>query len=133
MPAFLTSQARHRPQPDAAVSVRAAAQVWVVSQIMPPAVLNSRPSAAVQRGSHVTQTSAYPAVLPHWSLSSSRSWPSPSQDPEASTLASSRESPDAYETQSGPPQECTAREAIEAAARSPSNPDPDDRRSWGRS
>ena len=39
-----------------------------------------------QRGSHVTQTSARPAVLPYRSLSSSRSWPSPSQVPEASTL-----------------------------------------------
>jgi hypothetical protein len=86
-----------------------------------------------QRGSHVTQTSARPAILPHRSLSSSRSWPSPSQVPEASTLASASESPGACETQPGPPQACTAREATGAAARSPSNLGPDDRRSWGRS
>jgi hypothetical protein len=43
-----------------------------------------------QRGSHVMQTSARPAVLPRCSLSSPRSLPSPSQDPEASTLAASR-------------------------------------------
>ena len=59
--------------------------------------------------------------------------PPASQDPEASTLASARGSPGACETQPGPPQACTAREATEAAARSPSNPGPDDRRSWGRS
>jgi hypothetical protein len=63
----------------------------------------------------------------------SRSLPAPSQDPEASTLASARESAGACETQPGPPQECTAREATEAAARSPSNPGPGDRRSRGRS
>ena len=62
-----------------------------------------------------------------------RSRPSPSRDPEASTLASARGSPGACETQPGPPQACTAREATEAAVRSRSKPGPDDRRSWGRS
>ena len=57
----------------------------------------------------------------------------PSPDPEASTLASARESPGACETQQGLPQAGAAREATEAAARSPSNPGMDDRRSRGRS
>ena len=65
--------------------------------------------------------------------SSARSWPLPGQDPEASTLASARESPGACETQRGLPQAGTAREATEAAARSPGNPGMDDRRSRGRS
>ena len=86
-----------------------------------------------QRGSHVRQASARPAVLPHRSLSSSRSWPSPSQDPETSTSASARESPGACETQPVPASASTAREATEAAARSPSNPGPDDQPHSGRS
>jgi hypothetical protein len=90
------------------------------------------PRSPDQGGSHVTQISALLAVSPHWSLSSSRSWPSPSQDPEASTLVSARESLGACETGPGLPRACTAREATEAAARSRSNPGPDDRRSWGR-
>ena len=61
-----------------------------------------------------------------------QSWPWPSQDPEASTLASARVFPGACETQPGPPQAGAAREATEAAARSRSSPGPDDRRSWGR-
>ena len=66
------------------------------------------------------------------SLSSSRSWPSASPDPEGSTVATAREPPGACGTRPGPPQACTARAATEAAARSPSNPGPDDRRSRGR-
>ncbi len=61
-----------------------------------------------------------------------QSWPWPSQDPEASTLASARVFPGACETQPGPPQAGAARAATEAAARSRSSPGPDDRRSWGR-
>ena len=61
--------------------------------------------------------------------------PTPSaigQDREASTLASARGSPGACETQPGPPQACTAREATEASARVPSNLGSADHRSWGR-
>jgi hypothetical protein len=93
--------------------------------------------AALQTGLDVAHDvpstgSSRPAVVPRSSLSSSRSWPWPSQDPEASALASARESPGACETQPGPPQAGAAREATEAAARSRSSPGPDDRRSRGR-
>ena len=74
-----------------------------------------------------------PAPVHKDTVDKARSWPWPSRDPEASTLASARESPGACETQPGPPQACTAREATEAAVRSRSKPGPDDRRSWGRS
>ena len=74
-----------------------------------------------------------PAPVHKDTVDKARSRPSPSRDPEASTLASARESPGACETQPGPPQACTAREATEAAVRSRSKPGPDDRRSWGRS
>jgi hypothetical protein len=57
----------------------------------------------------------------------------PSQDPEASALASSaRQARGECDTQPGQPLACTAREATEAATRPLSNPGTDDLRSPGR-
>ena len=57
----------------------------------------------------------------------------PSQDPQASTLASSaRQARDECDTPPDQPQACTAREATEAATRPLSNPSTDDLRSPGR-